>query len=257
MATNDNVMVEVDDDLPENKAQDDIVIVEDKPSAGDSTQKVDSETAEEQRETANARSDEEREAIRERRRQEKLDRKQRKEVAISRDKLEMDFLRKRNDDLERRLDGVETHTFRTQLQDVDRQIKHSSDEVRMADQVIAKAIAAGNGEDVVKAMKYRDEAIARVNQLTYARQNAVPPQKPAQGMDDRVALHAQEFLSENKWYDIHGRDEDSKIVLAIDAALVSDGYDPKSEDYWTELRKRAARRLPEKFSNREESDPPR
>jgi hypothetical protein len=257
MATKDSVMVEVDDDLPEKKEPDEIVIVEDKPDTGDRTQKVEPETAEEQRETANARTEEEREAIRERRRQEKLDRKQRKEVAISRDKLEMDFLRKRNEDLERRLDGVETHTFRTQLQDVDRQIKHHSDEVRMADQVIAKAIAAGNGEDVVKAMKYRDEALARVNQLSYTRQNAVPPQKPNPGLDDRVALHAKEFLEENKWYDIHGRDEDSAIVLAIDSALIKDGYDPKSEDYWTELRKRAARRLPEKFSAREEPEPTR
>jgi hypothetical protein len=46
-------------------------------------------------------------------------------------------------------------------------------------------------------------------------------------------------------------------VLAIDSALIKDGYDPKSEDYWTELRKRAARRLPEKFSAREEPEPTR
>jgi hypothetical protein len=31
--------------------------------------------------------------------------------------------------------------------------------------------------------------------------------------------------------------------------LAKDGYNPQSEEYWDELRKRAARRLPEKFKN--------
>ncbi len=259
MATQKDVLVELDDDEPQNKAPaaDDVVVVESKPAEGsgeDPTQRAEQETAEEQRETAAARTEEEREAIRERRRLEKIERKQRKETAINRDRLEMDFLRKRNEDLERRLDGVEKQTYNTQLQDVDRQIKASAEEVRMADEVIAKAIAAGNGEDVVKAMKYRDAAIARVNHLSQVRQSAAPPQKANTGLDDRVMVHAQEFLAENKWYDPQGRDEDSAIVLAIDSALVKDGYDPKSEEYWAELRKRAARRLPEKFSAREPQD---
>jgi hypothetical protein len=36
-------------------------------------------------------------------------------------------------------------------------------------------------------------------------------------------------------------------VIAIDQSLSKDGYDPKSEEYWSELKRRAARRLPERF----------
>jgi hypothetical protein len=31
--------------------------------------------------------------------------------------------------------------------------------------------------------------------------------------------------------------------------LAKDGFNPQTEDYWNELRKRTARRLPEKFKN--------
>jgi hypothetical protein len=65
--------------------------------------------------------------------------------------------------------------------------------------------------------------------------------------------HAQEFLSENKWYDPQGRDEDSAIVLAIDQSMAKDGFNPQTAEYWSELRKRAAKRLPERFGVKEEA----
>lgn len=191
--------------------------------------------------------EDEREAIRERRRLEKQERKQRREEAIKRDKLELDFLRKRNDDLERRLSGVELRTHQADLSQFDTAIAQAANEIEMADKVIAKAVANGNGEDVAKALRYRDEAAARVQQLQYQKQQ-VAQNRPAQpGLDDRVMYHAQEFMRENPWYDAQGRDEDSAIVLAIDQALAKDGYDPATEDYWDELRARASRRLPERF----------
>ena len=191
--------------------------------------------------------EDEREAIRERRRLEKQERKQRRDEAIKRDKLELDFLRKRNDDLERRISGVELRTHQADLSQYDSAIAQAANEIEMAEKVIAKAVANGNGDDVTKALRYRDEAAARIQQLQFQKQQTAQ-QRPAQpGLDDRVMYHAQEFMRENPWYDAQGRDEDSAIVLAIDQALAKDGYDPTSEDYWDELRARAGRRLPERF----------
>jgi hypothetical protein len=115
--------------------------------------------------------------------------------------------------------------------------------------------AIGNGAVVAKAMRYRDEAIAKVNQLNYHKQQATqrPPQAP-QAMDDRAMMHAKEFLEENKWYDPQGGDERSAIVLAIDQAMNKEGHDPRSEDYWDELRARVARRLPEQFGKAPKAD---
>ena len=40
----------------------------------------------------------------------------------------------------------------------------------MADRVIAKAVEDGNGADVAKAMKYRDVALAKMQQLNQQKQ---------------------------------------------------------------------------------------
>lgn len=205
-------------------------------------------------------SDKERDAIRERRRLEKVERKQRRDEAIKRDKLELDFLRKRNDDLERRLTVQEQRSHQADLRGIDAEIARAQQEAEMAEKVIAKAVAAGNGEDVAQALKYRDAAQQKAQQLAWQKQQAAAQvaaqQKAAQtGIDEAVMRHAQEFLKENPWYDTQGRDEDSSIVLAIDQTLAKDGFNPQTPEYWDELRKRAAKRLPERFVQAQERAP--
>jgi len=193
-----------------------------------------------------------RDAIRERRRREKQERKERREKAMSRDKLELDFLRRRNDELERRLTGVEAKTHQADIGNIDRALQEAIQEAQMAEKVIAKAVEAGNGEDVTQAMRYRDAAIVKAQQLNQYKQSLAAQVKaqnaPAEPQMNQHALEmAREFINENPWYDPSGKDEDSAVVLAIDNALVREGLDPASEDYWDELRDRVKRRLPEKF----------
>jgi hypothetical protein len=197
--------------------------------------------------------DSEREAIRERRRKEKLERKERKTQAISRDKLELEFLRKRNDDLERRVSVQEVRAHQTDLGAYDAYINQAAQEANMAERVIAKAVERGNGEDVAQAMRYRDQAIAKVQQLQFQKQQAAQQRPVAQPnqMDDLTMHYAKEFIADNPWYDAQGRDEDSSIVIAIDQTLAKDGFNPQTSEYWDELRKRAARRLPEKFGKKQ------
>lgn len=262
-------MAEVMKESDEQQKDEELVIIEDNAAdkqleptgvptdkkAQDSSDE-DDDDAEDERLSAKNATDEEREAIRERRRLEKQERKERREKAISRDKIEMEFLRKRNDDLERRLSAQEQRVFSIDVNNIDAQIAAARNEINMAEQVIAKAVAAGNGEDVAQALRYRDEAMVRVNQLAQSKlqaaQRAVPP--PAPLLDDMTIHHAQEFMRENPWYDPQARDEDSAIVLAIDQALVKDGYDSKNEDYWEELRRRASRRLPERFGSESKTE---
>lgn len=231
-----------------------VIIVEDSDELENQANDQDHEDEDDDERTGRSNDDDdrdenedEREAIRERRRLEKQERKQRREEAIKRDKLELEFLRKRNDDLERRISGVELRTHQADLSQFDAAIAQAANEIDMAEKVIAKAIANGNGEDVTKALRYRDEAAARIQQLQYQKQQTAQQRPQPQGLDDRVMFHAQEFMRDNPWYDAQGRDEDSAIVLAIDQALAKDGYDPTTEDYWDELRARASRRLPERF----------
>jgi hypothetical protein len=245
------VMKEMDD-RPESEAED-IVIVEEKPQEeeNDDDDSGDDRVARNEDDG----NDTEREAIRERRRLEKLERKERREKAITRDKVELDFLRKRNDELERRMSAQEQRAFQSDLGQIDAQIARAVNEAQMAERVIAKAVEVGNGDDVAQAMRYRDEAIAKANQLKYQKQQATQrPAQPQQAMDDRAMMYAKEFLEENKWYDPQGGDERSAIVLAIDQAMNKEGHDPRSEEYWDELRSRVARRLPEQFGKAPKAD---
>lgn len=200
-----------------------------------------------------------REAIRERRRLEKKERKQRREQAINRDKIELDFLRKRNDDLERRITGIEQKTQRSDISLIEQKLKEAVNEVQLAEKVIAKAVAAQNGEDVAQALRYRDQAMNKARQLDAAKkqaeQAAAAPKK--QEVDDVSLQHAREFIKDNPWYNPQGADESSAIVLAIDNSLVKEGFNPRSEDYWDELRDRVRRRLPEKFSDDDDAPAPR
>jgi len=249
-------MSDVLKDKDENK-DDDIVILEEEPkqlATEENEQDDDTDEGDDRVEFSN--EDDERGAIRERRRIEKQERKQRREEAIKRDKLELDFLRKRNDDLERRVTAQEQRTHNLDLSAFDAALAKAAQEADMAERVIAKAVAAGNGDDVTQAMRYRDQALARIQQLNFQKQQVAQQRPQPQQIDDMTLRYAQEFISENPWYDAQGRDEDSAIVIAIDQALAKDGYDPRSSEYWDELRKRAARRLPDKF-NKEEKTPAR
>jgi hypothetical protein len=192
--------------------------------------------------------DDGREAIRERRRLEKKERKDRREKAIGRDKIELNFLRQRNDELERRVMAVETHTKQSNLSNIDRQINEAVYEAESAEHIIAKAVEAGNGEDVTKALRYRDQAVAKAQQLAQFKQQQQYQNQQAPGIDKAVQHFASEFMSTNTWYDPQGRDEDSAVVLAIDAKLAEEGFDPRTEEYWDELESRVERRLPEKFN---------
>ena len=238
----------------DDEKQEDLVIVEDDPD-NQPAEATGVENEEDERVNASSEddddsdgADDEREAIRERRRLEKQERKLRRDEAIKRDKLEMDFLRKRNDELERRLSAQEQRSHQADLNGLDAQIRQAVQEAEMAEKVIAKAVEAGNGDDVAQAMRYRDQAMQRAQQLQFQKQQAAqqrPSTQPAP--DDMAMAYAKEFIQENPWYDSQGRDEESAIVLAIDQALAKDGFDPRTEEYWDELRHRAARRLPERF----------
>lgn len=237
------VMIEDDDNIVDDKEVE-YVAVENEPD-----KKVEDE--EDERPESRTEQGEDREEIRARRREEKKERKERRETAIKRDKLELDFLRKRNDDLEQRLDRIEKGAQQTAEQSIDAQIQAAVREVEAAEKVIAKAVEAGNGEDVAKAMRYRDQAIAKANNLAAHKQQYSQQQITQQPKIDHEVVHyAQEFINDNQWYDPQGKDKDSLVVQEIDARLMQEGYDPRTQDYWDELQDRVESRFPDKFKSR-------
>jgi len=158
---------------------------------------------------------------------------------------ELQYLREQNEALMRRVSAVEGNALDHNELAIDQRFSQAVREAKQAETIIARAVEAGNGDDVAVAMRLRDEANARAQQLYAAKQQVAQAKQVASApaVDTRVTSLAQEWLAANTWYDPQGRDEESAITKAIDSQLVRDGYNPASIDYWQELTQRVSARL--------------
>jgi hypothetical protein len=247
----ENMLIEDDEDQKKGKPQE-VEFVPVDTKQGDDQKDEDDDHPEDSRLSED---NEDREELRRKRREEKAERAERRKQAIERDKTELNFLRQRNESLEKRMFQVEKSVVGNAISTIDARIADSLAEVKAAERIMAQAIEAGNGEDAAKAMRIRDQAMQKVQQLQVHKhqqnqvaqdlhQQAQAP-APQSGPDPEIASFAQDWVSKNPWYDPNAKDEASKIVLAIDQSLVEAGYNPKTEAYWRELDKRVAKRLPD------------
>lgn len=110
------------------------------------------------------------------------------------------------------------------------QHRHVTEQINRAKVAAARAKQGGNGDQ----------------------QGGNGDRRPAQPVaDPEVKRLAQAWARQNKWYDpFNGDREEINIVKGIDLALEEEGYDPRSEEYWSELTERVKRRLPERFQTR-------
>jgi len=158
---------------------------------------------------------------------------------------ELSMLRSENMTMAQRLAALEGHSLTTTEQNIEQKLREALHEAQQAEEILARAVEAGNGQDVATALRIRDEARDRAGQLRQAGQRIVQHKQQVSqpAPNPRVQSLASEWLAANPWYDPNGRDEDSRITKAVDDGLVRDGYDPASPDYWQELTTRVSRRL--------------
>ena len=158
---------------------------------------------------------------------------------------ELAELREQNNTLLRRVSAIEGNTLASNVNAIDQRIAQAQADVKQAESIIARAVEAGNGDDVATAMRLRDEAQYEAQQLWQQKQQVeqVRQQHANPGPDPRVVSYAKEWMDANPWYDPNGRDEDSAITKVIDNQLAAEGYNPKDADYWHELTRRVASRI--------------
>jgi hypothetical protein len=175
----------------------------------------------------------------------RIKRRQLQKAAKERADRELAYLRQQNAELMRRMSAVEGNTLTQNAAGVQQHLQQALAEARQAEQIMARAIEAGNGEDAATALRIRDEAKERASQLSAYKDRfeAAAKEATAPRADPRVTNYAQQWLSANEWYDPAGRDEDSAITKAIDNALAREGWDPASAEYWHELTRRVANRI--------------
>ena len=191
--------------------------------------------------------DGDRKAIRQRRRGERKQRRQRQKENRDRNFRELEFLRNRNETLERKFSEVEARVDNSEVSAIGQRIEQVKSQLRLADDVMAKAVEAQAGEDLVEAQNIRDGLRDNLRDLQTAERAYRDKPLQAPEVDTRVQSHANSFMTEHEWWDPKGGDEDSRIVSAIDNGLVGEGYDPTTQDYWDELADRVQDRLPHRF----------
>lgn len=204
-------------------------------------------------------------AEREARRLERRARKQREKAARERNQRELAFLRDRNEQLERKFSAWEQRQTQSESAIIGNRLNEVDRYIREAEQVHAIAINEGKGDDATEAMRIRDQLMQERGRLNQARdalkgraeqpEVAAPQQQQVQRpaapareeFNEEVVSLANDWVKKNAWYKVDRSDEESAIVGAIDDRLVQEGFDPETEEYWSELTTRVQRRLPHKF----------
>lgn len=177
------------------------------------------------------------------RRVERRSRRQRQKDARDRDQRELKFLRGRNEQVERQLGELSRRQTATETASIDQRIAQLDNAIRSADDVYAKAIDANEGKDAAEANRIRENLKEQRDGLRAYKEDS--GQAPVdEGPDPALVEQVRAWSERNTWFDFGRRDEDSAIAGAIDDMLIRDGYDPRSPEYYDELDKRVARRLP-------------
>lgn len=236
-----------DNQLTENDGEDDIVVIEGEEPVQEPVQDDDDDDDDDSGDErlGDSEDDSDEEINRSRshvKRQKQRERRQRAKEHADRELAE---LRQQNDTLLRRVSAIEGNTLASNANAIDQRIAQAQADVKQAESIIARAVEAGNGDDVATAMRLRDEAQYEAQQLWQHKQQVeqVRQQHANPGPDPRVVNYAKEWMNANPWYDPSGRDEDSAITKVIDNQLAAEGYNPKDADYWHELTRRVASRI--------------
>ena len=240
-----------DNQLTENDGEDDIVIIEgeepvQEPVQEDADDSDDDEDDDGDERLGDSEDDSDEEiARRSRSNVKRMKQRERQKRAKEHADRELAELRELNETLLRRVSVIEGNTLASNVSAIDQRIAQAQADVKQAESIIARAVEAGNGEDVATAMRLRDEAQYEAQQLWQQKQQVeqARQQHANPGPDPRVVNYAKEWMDANPWYDPRGRDEDSAITKVIDNQLAAEGYNPKDADYWHELTRRVAARI--------------
>ena len=240
-----NTLTEDDDDTPETE---ELIPVE-TPPEGNDDQDDDEDQEDERLAQSEDDSDEDisTSSNRERRRKRREMQKKARDAA----QRELAELRQTVAMLSQRVSQSETQAVtanvNTAAADVQARYAKAVADMQQAERVIAAATEAGNGDDVVAAMRIRDQAIAEAQQMQaqYQQLEAARQQAAAPQVDPTVVNYAREWMEANPWYDPNGADRDSALTKAIVSELAREGYNPTTRIYWEELTARVAEALGE------------
>jgi hypothetical protein len=199
--------------------------------------------------------DEDREAIRQARREERRLKKELKKQREESAKNKIQSLERRNAELAERLAKVENTAASYQFVQLDKSIEDEATRVEYAKMQLLKATQNNDAAGQVEYLEQLTEAKQRLKEAQHYKKQQVdqakaPKQNVPNPASTEVQINATKWLKKNSWYDPQARDTDSRIAKVIDQELASDGWDPADPEYWDELDSRLSSRLPHRYTSK-------
>ena len=196
-------------------------------------------------------TDDEREAIRERRRIERQNKKKFRTEKEDSYKREIETLRKQVGEMNEWKNTVESRRVQSGVAQLDKALSDSVEAIEIAKRAISDATTNGDGAALVDAQELYYAARKRVDDLGRVKQQLAQRQQqpPQQNIDPSIIKNAQSWMSGKDWYDPTGKNQDSRVALSIDNSMAEEGWDPRKPEYWTELDSRLKNYLPHRYNS--------
>lgn len=203
-------------------------------------------------ELAAAANDAEREAIRQRRREERAQKKRDVRERFARQEA---VIAEMGEQLQRQAEQLAVLTRKssgTELAQLDNAIQRADQAIASYEAAISEAVATQNGAvaaDATRKMLEAQTAKAHLQNIRRAHGERTTEDSTAapapQRVDPGVQRNTAAWMSRNTWYNPRSGTPEAQIVRALDAA-VAQKFDPKTTEYWEELDRRIAKVLPER-----------
>jgi hypothetical protein len=177
----------------------------------------------------------------------------RRRRAKQREREERDLERQENARLRAELDETKRATAHLLAKQAQADVNSADAVYQYAVKEVQEATESGDGarmslavQKMIAAQTNRDKIRGGANALI---QRGSQPQPVKEGAAP-LPRATQAWLARNDWFDGSGDDERSAIALALDKSLARTGeWEPGTPEYFEELDRRIAKRLPEFASN--------
>ena len=162
--------------------------------------------------------------------------------------IRLQQMQRQNEEMSARIANMERKTQQHDVSRIDKAIEDKQVALEYARMKLAEATNSGDGEGAVKAQELMFDTRQQLQNLANMKNQADRPQAQAQRIDPSVQRNAATWIDRNSWYKPDLSDTDSKIAKLVDEGLVSEGWNPGTEDYWDELDSRLQKRLPHHYN---------
>lgn len=200
-------------------------------------------------ELEDAASEEDREAIRARRRTERKTRNERRRDKMETLERKIESLLTQNKNLSAQVSTIVDANAGAQIAQIDKAIAEAQNAAVHYKSVIADASTRGEGGLVAEATEAMIVARNRADELAEYKRQASRPATQTKPLDPEMQRLSRKFIEANSWYGgPRSNDPDSKVLTALDNSLAAENWDPTTEHYWVELEARKAKYLPHRVS---------